>query len=536
MTYSIPFHNVYGENKLFIDYINKETAFFPHSYKDLASFRKKLHEVAARSYDYYFLHKIALKQNEELQKNNSCWNDIMRILKKGNYCCVVTGQQPGLLGGPLYTLYKALTAIKLAQWVQDKLHYPCIPVFWMVSEDHDIAEIASVTLLDNEWELHSVKEEVPLIHQKQMLSTLSCNSTYISSIISYAKSFLPSTIYKEDVLNSFYRFYESPTNIVHAFANLFSGILKNLPILLLDPSDEEIKKAAAPLFFRLTDEYENVYSQLDQNTSALISQGYQAQVKINPGQLPFFFIHENKRFPLFLEQDIHLKETNQVFPKNHFLKLIHDSAQKISPNVLSRPLMQDYILPTIAYVGGAAEISYLAQISSLYRYLAIPLPVIFPRHSATLIFRKAQKILHKLGITADAYVINSMITDNLVKDEDITHLFQKTRNSINVEMDTLIAEVVKKDSALKESGEETKEKILHYLSKYEKKNQHFLAKKNENLMQNIKILGALLKPFGKLQERELSLINLVALEGQTSIATIYNNIDLFNFAHHVYEI
>lgn len=536
MVYSIPFQNVYGENTLFCDYIRTETKFFLYSYREASAFRNKLQDISSRSYDYRFLHRLLLKQNEEYLKNNPHWSDITHALEKGRYCCVVTGQQPGLLGGPLYTIYKALTAIKLAQWVQETLHCVCIPVFWMVSEDHDIAESTFLSIISNDWELQQIKNEIPASYQKQMLSALPCKSIYISSLIERAKSILLSTLYKNDIMNAFFKPYESNITMVQAFARFFSELLKNFPILLLDPADEEIKKAAAPLFFRLTDEYEASYAKLTESINSLTAKGYKAQVKINFGQLPFFFINENNRYPLFLGDNITIKETNQMFPKNHFLKLIKDSPQKISPNVISRPLVQDYILPTIAYVGGAAEISYFAQIAPLYKYLNVSLPIIFPRHSATVIFRKAHKILSKLGISADAFMLNPELPESLVNDKDIEQLFARSRNSIASEMNNLIDELTKINSALQESGNEIKERIFHYLLKFEEKSQHSFAEKQEHLTHNFGILKNLLMPFGKLQERELSLINLLNLEGETTIQTIYNAIDLFDFSHHIYEI
>jgi len=531
---SISLENIY-KNKLFIDFINNKLDIKPPSEKDLEIFREKAKEIFSYSYNYQNLNEVLLKQNEEFLRDKPFGNNIISILKKKNYLCVVSGQQPGLLGGPLYTLFKILTIIKLSKWIQNHINTPCLPIFWVVSEDDDIKEITDITLISQNWNLFKLAEDYYNTKIRQIISSLSCSSDPIANIINKAKSLLLQTIYTNDIIQLISDSYKFNFTIPKAFIKFMHILLKDYPILFLDPSEDNFKRNASPILFKLTNDYKNISELISKHTDIIKNNGYIPQIKLNKNQLPFFFIENNKRLPLILEDKVYLKGTHKIFPLKDFLKLIVDNPLKFTPNVISRPLIQDYLIPNIAYVAGPAEISYLYQIYPLYKYLNIPSPLLIPRHSATLLFHKAAKIIQKNKIPLPEFICNKNYTPIPPNSEEISSLFNSFKENLSSSLRNLSNDLKSKNIHIPEKEEETKDRIINCINKFEKLCLLRLLEKNKNFQEHLKILTNLIKPFNHLQERELSLINLLILEGTTSINTIYEKIELFEFKHNIYE-
>jgi len=534
----IPFENIYKNNKSFVDYINKRNQLLRIDFKDKGIYKKKITEIISLHHDFFRISKILIKQNRDLLANSSYWQEFEKKLNNPPYFTVSTGQQPGILGGPIYTLFKALSTVHLANWIESTFKIPCIPIFWLVSEDHDIKEITSLTLLDEKWMPVRINNKIPNNYSRLMINRLMCNSAYISSLINRAKDLLPPTIHTNDVLKNYFSFYQSNDDISASFKKFFTTLLRNIPILILDPSDDELKKIVSPIFIRLLDEFSQVSSLLKMRTNDIVRHDYQPQLNIIENQLPFFFIIGNKRYPLLLDDsdNIYLKHTKKVFSRKNFVKILVESPERISCNVISRPLIQDFLLPNIAYIGGPAEINYLMQIAPLYSHLNLPMPIVIPRHSATIIFAKIKKYLSKLNLTPIDILLEKKINLVFEHEEIINYHFKEFQQNMLTQIDNLISKVQTFKINIDSETEIFKSKMFNILEKYKYLCLSKMSKQDSSSKNYIDAIRNTLRPFNKLQERELTVTNLLIFEGEYSVKSIYEKIDLFNPAHYIYEI
>mgnify|MGYP005840144337 CR=1 FL=1 len=532
----ICFEKIYSKNKLFIDYINRRNDILNIDFTDQNIYENKINELYKLEFDFYKLSKILINQNEELLQHKPYWNELQKKITHPPFFTVVTGQQPGLLGGPNYTLFKVLTCIKLAKWIEDTFKISCLPIFWLVSEDHDIQETTSLNIINKNWDIIKIKETIPQEYSNLMINCLTSNSNYVSFLINGAKNIMPLTLHTDDIITKYFKIYQSSDNIATAFKKFLSKLLDNLPILFIDPSCDEVKQIASSLFIRFVEDFTNIHTLLKKQTNIIIDNGYTPQLKLISNQLPFFYIIESKRYPLLISDEIYIKNMDRVFPKKDFMKILKNSPNKISANVISRPLIQDLLLPNITYVVGAAEISYLTQIKPLYAYLNIPMPIFFPRHSATIIFTKIKKYLTKLKISPIDIMLNKKLSLHTTSQELINKHLDTFQKAVIDQYNILISDIKREKIDITNEADLTKSKIINIIDRFKSKCSSKFLQQNSSIKHSLEAIKNTIKPFNKLQERELTIINLLNLEGEYSIKSIYNKIDLFNAKHYIYEI
>lgn len=533
---NLSFEKIYTKNKLFIDYANRRNNILTADFTDQNIYKNKINDLHKIQFDFYKLGKILINQNEELLKYKPYWHELEKKIDNPPFLTVVSGQQPGLLGGPIYTLFKALTCIKLTKWIENTFKISCLPVFWLVSEDHDLQEATSLNIINENWDIINIKETIPKEYSNLMINCLSSNSNYVSSLINKAKNIMPPTLHTNDIMRKYFNIYQSNDNIADSFKIFLSELLDNLPILFIDASSDEVKQMASSLFVRFVEDFHNIHSLLKKQTNIIIQNGYSPQLNLLSNQLPFFYIIENKRYPLLINDDIYIKNMDRAFSKKDFIKILKNSPNKLSVNVISRPLMQDSLLPNIAYVGGPAEISYLTQIMPLYNYLNIPMPILFPRHSATIIFSKIKKYLTKIKILPINIMLNKKLYLHTDSQELINKHFNEFQRMVVDQYDVLISQLKKEKIDITTDADIAKSKIINTIEKLKSKCFSNILQQNSSIRHSLQAIKNTIKPFNKLQERELTIINLLNLEGEFSIKSIYDKIYLFDAKHYIYEI
>ena len=289
---------------------------------------------------------------------------------------VVTGQQAGLFGGPLFVLYKALAARKVAAALQERRRAPVVPVFWVASDDHDFAEVRTCTVLDESGRLRALRYEPRREPAAQPASRIVLDET-VTDLVGELKRYLPESPHRDASLDLLARCYVPGATLAGAFAHLISLLFPDL--VVLDPSDPGIKALAAPVMMRELRE-ESPTSRLARDVGPrLLAAGYHQQVPVRPGFLNLFVVMEGERRALGIQNgDIEVRGLGRRIPRDEAARLLTEDPAAWSPGALLRPLVQDHLLPTAAYVGGPAEIAYHAQIGPSYAHFHIPRPVLMP--------------------------------------------------------------------------------------------------------------------------------------------------------------
>lgn len=317
---------------------------------------------------------------------------------------IVTGQQVGLFSGPSYTVYKALTAIRIARSLSER-GVPAVPVFWLATEDHDFAEIDHTWLFGADYRPVEFRVASPQSNGTRPVGGLPIGDIPIEQL----RSALAGLPFADEAVAMVERAYRPGETMGSAFAAFVREIFAPYGLLLIDPMSPAIRAIAAPLMREAVERMPELAEALIARGRELVERGYHAQVLVDSKTSLAFLLEDGHR--------IALRRSVDSFSAPHRKYSIAELAAKaehLSPNALLRPVIQDYLLPTAAYVGGAAELAYLAQSQVLYRKLLGRQPVAFPRAGFTLLDERASKRVGKYQLSpAELFVPERLLRERI---------------------------------------------------------------------------------------------------------------------------
>lgn len=443
---------------------------------------------------------------------------------------VVTGQQVGLFTGPSYTIYKLLTAVKLTGYLQSR-GIPAVTIFWLASEDHDLAEAGRCWVFNSE--IEPVAVEVPG-------SSSACERRPVGPIVperlpwAELESALDGFTHAGELLRCLKDSYPPGTTLASGFRKLLETLSQDWEVIILDPLCPPVRQLVIPFLERAARQIPELVARLLERSKALEAAGYHVQVKVGPSSSLFFLLEGDLRLPLRRRSDgYHIGERC----------LTHDevvaAAARLSPNALLRPVMQDDLLPTVAYVAGPAEVAYLAQAEVLYRELLGRMPVVFPRASFTILDTRSARWLERYGLQIDCCfdglaALRERIAARLIP-ADLSARFGTTRQHVEAELQQLRTRLFEFDRTLAAALDRSAAKILYQLSKIERKAAREALRRDERAAREAKMLYNLVFPHKHLQERFYSIVAFLARHGLDFIQRLYENVDLDSPDHLVVE-
>ena len=499
--------------KLFTDFLyhyERVAPFYSGNPDDAASF-----ESAAAKLNYPEARRAALVEALRAQNGD---HESLRLLARPGAVAVVTGQQVGLFSGPCYTIHKALTAVKLARQLCSR-GIQAVPVFWLATEDHDLAEVSHC------WSFNAAQEPVFLrletpAHSLRPVGEVELENPPLNELRS-SLSRLPFG----DELSAITELAYAPGRTMGAaFQELLRRLLPSC-LLYLDPLRESIRTLAAPFLreaFRATD---GLVRQLQERTKELESAGYHAQVRVEPNTTLFFLLREGRRLAL-RKQDGDYRAGDLRFSSDELAGL----ASRLSPNALLRPVMQDYLLPTVAYVGGPAEVAYFAQSQVLYRALLGRMPVAFPRATFTLLDARAAKLMSRYGLGLEHFFhslepLTERIAAGLIP-AGIEGSIVDATDAIDGRLQELRMDLAAFDSTLASALDKSRAKIRYQLTKISQKAAREALRRDDRAEADARYLYNLIYPRKHPQERMYTALPFLARHGLDLPQRIYEQIRL----------
>jgi len=369
---------------LFRDYLGNQPAvapFFGGNGWDLATLTERSQATLALSRPREAVAAALASQQDSRGSRRAAAQ--ARELAAPDAVAVVTGQQAGLFGGPLFVLYKALAALKVAEALRARRNGPVVPVFWVASDDHDFAEVRSTTVLDESGQLRTIRYNP---HQEPIgepASRIVLDDT-MTALLEELRAALPAAPFRDEVLEGLSACYRPGATLAGAFAAFISRLLPDL--VVLDPDDAALKAAMAPVMEREIVERSPTSRLADEIGPRLLEAGYHQQVALRPGFLNLFVVAQGQRRALAARNgDLEIRGLGDRLGIEEAVQRLRERPVDWSPGVLLRSLAQDFILPTAGYVGGPAEIAYHAQIGPSYAHFGIPRALLLPRPSLTLL-------------------------------------------------------------------------------------------------------------------------------------------------------
>lgn len=528
---------------LYADYttvFDNVARFYDGNYKSKSDWSAKIKTLQNNIYDRSLLTRVLNEQNREYHSGIKTLANI-DLLGNDNTFAVVTGQQLGLLSGPLYTLYKAITAVKLSEYLSQE-HPECnfVPVFWLEGEDHDFEEINKVNFINNASELvhaeYLYKGEA-LERNLGATGNIIIDET-ILNIYTQFETQLPPSEYTQVLLDAIKGYYKPGNTLLKAFTGFLNHFYEDSGLIFFNPNHPELKQLLSPLFVKELDS-DSAASKLVIEKSAELEENYHAQIKAKSVNL--FMFHKEGRFSIEPSgSDFYLKNTRQRYTTDEVRTLMKTTPEKFSPNVVLRPLCQDTMLPTIAYVAGPAEIAYFAQLKPVYNYFGVTMPLIYPRSSITIIEEKIQKVLEKYSIEilelfGEVDAILSKVSEQ-VSEVKVESLFESLSLRLKESVQEARFGIQQIDPTLNGTIDGFIGKLEQQLGVLKTKTQKAQQLKEEISLKQIRKAALYIFPNGNFQERELSLLHFLNKYGPDFSKWIANELVIEKFQHQIVSI
>ena len=439
---------------------------------------------------------------------------------------VVTGQQAGLFGGPLFTLLKALTAIALARRIEAEYGVRAVPVFWVDAEDHDLDEVRTCAVLDREFELQRL--DLAAVPQPGSPVAAVRLPASIGALLGELRQALPPTEFTGATLDALSASYTPGAGLVEAFSRWLDTLLGRHGLVVFDGSDPAAKPLVQPLFERELQLRGETARLAAAAGARLADGGYHAQVLPAADAVALFRLSGGRR-PIRL-RDAEFAVGDTAVSPDAMTRLVREQPETFSPNVLLRPIVQDTLFPTVAYVSGPNELGYLGQLRDVYEQFDVPMPLIYPRLSATVLDRGAVKFLtrHNIGLerlqARDDGVLNGLINAQLPA--AVETAVTDAERQAGETMDAIADLVTTVDPTLAGAARTTKQRMERDLRTLRGKIIQAAKRRDTTLRRQFYRTRAQAFPRGAPQERAVSFVYFINRYGPEVIDQLLDDVPL----------
>jgi bacillithiol biosynthesis cysteine-adding enzyme BshC len=450
---------------------------------------------------------------------------------------IITGQQAGLFGGPLFTLLKAITTMKLAAQVSKEHRVPVVPVFWIDAEDHDWPEVSGCTVLDSEFAPATVRlADLPGAGALP-IARLTLNDA-IQPALDQLSTDLPDSEFKTDILAALRAAYAPGRSMATAFGVWLEHVLGPHGLVVYDSSDPAAKLLARDVFVKEVSQPGHTARVAAKAGEELVARGYHAQAILADGTVSVFHLNA-ERAAIRVEGD-------KAMIGEHTISLAElaeearTHPEHFSPNVLLRPLVQDTVFPTICYVAGPNELAYLGQLKDVYAHFGIPMPLFYQRGSATLADSATLRFLSKydLPITAlraqDESALNQLLESQLPP--TVEQALTSVSSLIDERMAAVGAAVPQIDPTLEGAVKSTLGKLQHEVQSLHNKVIQAAKRRDDTLRRQFQRAQALTFPQGHPQEREVGFVWFLNRYGPALVDRLMDELPLAMGHHWVLTI
>ncbi len=496
-------------SKLILDYLEEKEElkpFYNHSC-DTESFAKMIEQRKSMPIDRGVLVQSLQNQYQGVAISELTHANIQKLSSENTFT-ITTGHQLNLFTGPLYFIYKIISAINLAKSLKNNYpEFDFVPVYWMATEDHDFEEVNHFNLFGNKIELKKTQEGV--VGKMQL--------TGIDEVFNQLKLVLGNRPESEIILKTFKDFYSEKntfTEATRAFVNHFFG---KYGLVIIDGDDNNLKKQMLEEFKVELTHQQNVKI-INETTAKLESLGYKSQ--ITPREINLFYLQENSRERIFFEDGLYrVLNTSISFSETAIIAELETHPERFSPNVALRPMYQEKILPNLAYIGGGGEIAYWFQLKEMFDSNKISFPLLILRNSALIVDEGSKKRLDKLGVSVhQLFGDTDLFINQFLKEgaEDVLDL-KNEENELTSIFNEMITKAEKIDATLKPMISAELQKTLKTIKNIETRLIKAEKQKEEVTVNQIKNIKEKLFPKGSLQERQDNLCLLFLLLGSNAI-------------------
>ncbi len=503
---SLPATNRFASN--YLEQSADIQPFFHYRFNDLQDDVKRLAELSDRPFPRMEVAAHIEGFMERFPSSEAVKKSLVK-LKAKNSVVVIGGQQAGILTGPLYSIHKVISIIKLAEQKERQLGIPVVPVFWIAGEDHDFQEVNHVFV--------SVKERVDKwtypekVHQKKMVSDIHLNKEICLSWVQNLIENFGETEHTNTLLEFAEAQLLKSTTFVDFFANIIMDLFKDYGLLIVDSGNKEFRQLQKEFFKTQIIHHQDITFSLLNQQKQIEKKGFPAAIEVSENAANLFYYDQRLHERILLEYDREIdsfvgKSGTKTFSKEELLELVDVNPAVLSNNVVTRPLMQEWLFPTLAFIAGPGEISYWAELKMVFEHFDIKMPPIVPRLNITFLDRSVETDVSELNLDLADVLSNGTEKEKekfiaSIKDEELEQLFDSTIKQLNKQYNLIKAKTEQLDRALLPMLKKNENYLLKEISFMQSKLEESVKLKHDVILKKYARVDLALRPEGNPQER-----------------------------------
>ena len=490
-------------------------------------------------FDYLLEQKSAIAPSlathlKEFNQQLGCGNKTLEnieLLASGDAVAVVTGQQAGILTGPLYTVYKAMGTIRLATELSQRHKRPVVPVFWIGSDDHDFAEINHIFVPTSSGPQKILVQDKP--EGRYSAGHLPVPGD-IMAFFEQLEEFTPPMGWQQEGLTLLKDTALASENLAEWFGRLMTFLFKEWGLILINPVEPQVRKLSGGVFKRAVETAPKTAELLDIASEEVRGAGFTPQIQGEKDKLHLFYYINQQRTTLYQRQGfITDRQGSNNWDKERLAELARISPESFSPDVVLRPLVQEILLPVLAYVAGPGEISYYAMLRQVFAFFNLRMPIIYPRPNITLVEPLMQKLMERYRVPLELTTTGvADYGDSYLKQMDgvgIKSIFRNFRQTVRQNHNEIVNEVTKIDPELSAMGKDHLKRLLKMVDSFEDKVQQRHRRKHQTALGQFQKLDYMLHPQGEWQERMYNVFPYLLKYGSSLVPAMMEKIDPFDW-------
>ncbi|HXK59912.1 MAG TPA: bacillithiol biosynthesis cysteine-adding enzyme BshC [Acidobacteriota bacterium] len=536
----LDYRRITGQNELFLRYLydfESVAQWYPGGPPELETLARRAEKLIrnGRKYPRHALSTSLERFNRRVGAGEAALENIQK-LRDPSTVAVVTGQQVGLFGGPALAIHKALTAVSLTRRLR-AVGIQAIPVFWLASDDSDYAEVASVRLLGEDGELLTLLHPPPADNGTRMVGSILLND--VSALLDELESKVVRGEFRHLVLDRLRNTYSRGRTFSEAFGAYMAALFQEQGLVLYDALTAGIKDQLTAAYETVIKKRKDIAERLQHRSQQLEQAKLNPQVQVSPEETLLFLFEGEHRYKLdFLGGRFKTRgEATREFSEDELLDLVRQDPEAVGPNVLLRPILQDLLFPTVAYVAGPAETAYFAQLSAIACYGDVE-PMVFPRVGLTLIDAKTKRLFEKYHVGVED-IVNASPQDTVyrfAKDTEAGGLirdFEALQATVEARVAEIEDQMISIDPGMAQLLRNSEAKMIYQVKKVRDRFVRNFALQSSQLARHVAFLHNSVYPEQTLQERLINFNHFLILEGPSLIGRILDAIQPFCKEHQI---
>ncbi|QPC46249.1 bacillithiol biosynthesis cysteine-adding enzyme BshC [Mangrovibacillus cuniculi] len=429
----------------------------------------------------------------------------MEKLKKPDSVVVVGGQQAGILTGPMYTLHKIISIIVLARQQEEKLGIPVVPVFWIAGEDHDILEVNHL-FVEKDKKLKKL-QIAPNTLSKKMVSDEIISQDDFEKVLRDLVESLGETQHTKELVKFLRSSFKENNTYTEWFSTLINTWFADYGLLLIDAADSSIRALEVPFFHRLIDKSSEITNAVLDQQETLCASGYQKTLEIKEDATNLFLYEDQERELLSFDKDkAAFASSSKIYTKEELRQLVEIAPSKLSNNVVTRPLMQEFLLPTLAFIAGPGEVSYWGELQTAFHEVGFTMPPVVPRLHISWVDRRMEQSLRDLEMPIEQAISGEVSVKRekafkALQDQELLHQIDHMKEMFDKEFAAIEERIQSKHTSLVPIMKKNKEYHYRQLDFLINKSVKQVERDHAELLERYNRLERMLHPFEGYQER-----------------------------------